>query len=410
MSKSYGELLANDAVDLVLWPREVHGILGENGAGKTTLMRVLYGLNSPDAGEVWVNGRPVAIGSPSDAIAAGIGMVTQHFSLVRPMTVAENIVLGRTPQVRVDLGRARRDVAVAAYVDGLEAADLFLLSGRGGLTDAFPGEADATLGELALATRMGKRIALLGQGIGPLTRRDLRRRAAAILPAVDLIALREDAAGPALLADLGVSPERIAITGDDAIALVDTPGESDARSIAVNIRVAQYAGVAPDAVAELSRAVRGVAEQLGAPVVPVALSTHPHEDDAAALAAGGFGGEPPRTPAQVIDRIGGARVMVTGSYHGAVFALSRGIPAVAISASPYYEGKFRGLRAMFGEGCEVVSLSGPEPAREVGIVARRLYESGPAPRAGLLAAAASQVEASRAAYARLAALAAQRAA
>ena len=304
----------------------------------------------------------------------------------------------------------RRDVAVAAYVDGLEAADLFLLSGRGGLTDAFPGEADATLGELALATRMGKRIALLGQGIGPLTRRDLRRRAAAILPAVDLIALREDAAGPALLADLGVSPERIAITGDDAIALVDTPGESDARSIAVNIRVAQYAGVAPDAVAELSRAVRGVAEQLGAPVVPVALSTHPHEDDAAALAAGGFGGEPPRTPAQVIDRIGGARVMVTGSYHGAVFALSRGIPAVAISASPYYEGKFRGLRAMFGEGCEVVSLSGPEPAREVGIVARRLYESGPAPRAGLLAAAASQVEASRAAYARLAALAAQRAA
>jgi simple sugar transport system ATP-binding protein len=119
MSKSYGELLANDAIDLELWPAEVHGILGENGAGKTTLMRVLYGLSSPDAGEIRLHGHPIAINSPSDAIAAGIGMVTQHFSLVRPMSVAENVVLGRTAGVRVDLARARRDVAQAAARFGI---------------------------------------------------------------------------------------------------------------------------------------------------------------------------------------------------------------------------------------------------------------------------------------------------
>ena len=114
MTKRYGELLANDSIDLVLWPAEIHGVLGENGAGKTTLMRVLYGLNSPDSGEVVVKGKRVAIQSPADAINAGIGMVTQHFSLVGPMTVAENIVLGRTDSFRLDLEAARAKVREAA--------------------------------------------------------------------------------------------------------------------------------------------------------------------------------------------------------------------------------------------------------------------------------------------------------
>ena len=82
-------------IDLDVARGEVHALLGENGAGKTTLMRILYGLTRPDAGAIEVGGRPVAIRSPRDAIAAGIGMVTQHFSLVRPMTVAENVALGR---------------------------------------------------------------------------------------------------------------------------------------------------------------------------------------------------------------------------------------------------------------------------------------------------------------------------
>jgi ABC-type uncharacterized transport system ATPase subunit len=112
--KSYGDLLVSDGVDLCLRRGEVHAILGENGAGKTTLVRILYGLTRPDSGEIRVAGRPVTVASPKDAIAHGIGMVTQHFALVRPMTVAENVVLSTVGLGPVDLQAARRRVLQAA--------------------------------------------------------------------------------------------------------------------------------------------------------------------------------------------------------------------------------------------------------------------------------------------------------
>jgi ABC-type uncharacterized transport system ATPase subunit len=114
ITKRFGSVVANDAVDLDLRAGEVHGVLGENGAGKTTLMRILYGLTSPDQGQVLINGRPLSIRSPRDAIAAGIGMVTQHFSLVTPMTVAENLTLGRPKGLLFDLESARNRVEEAA--------------------------------------------------------------------------------------------------------------------------------------------------------------------------------------------------------------------------------------------------------------------------------------------------------
>jgi len=108
ISKRFGNLVANDGIDFDVRRGEVHALLGENGAGKTTVMRIAYGLTHPDAGEIRVEGRPQAIRSPRDAIAAGIGMVTQHFALVRPMTVAENLALGRSRGLRLDLDEARR--------------------------------------------------------------------------------------------------------------------------------------------------------------------------------------------------------------------------------------------------------------------------------------------------------------
>jgi general nucleoside transport system ATP-binding protein len=94
ITKRYPGVIANDAIDLQVRPGEIHALLGENGAGKTTLMNVLYGLATLDEGEILLDGSPVRIAGPSDAIARGINMVHQHFMLVPVLTVAENILLG----------------------------------------------------------------------------------------------------------------------------------------------------------------------------------------------------------------------------------------------------------------------------------------------------------------------------
>jgi general nucleoside transport system ATP-binding protein len=94
ITKRYPGVLANDGIELDVMPGEIHALLGENGAGKSTLMNILYGLAAPDAGQILIDGAPVEIHSPSDAIARGVSMVHQHFMLVPVLSVAENIVLG----------------------------------------------------------------------------------------------------------------------------------------------------------------------------------------------------------------------------------------------------------------------------------------------------------------------------
>jgi general nucleoside transport system ATP-binding protein len=122
ITKKFGSVVANDRVDFDVARGEVHALLGENGAGKSTLMSVLYGLYKPDAGEILIDGRPVEITSPSAAIDLGIGMVHQHFMLVRVMTVAENIVLGQEPSRRgvLDLKAARARVRELSERYGLQ--------------------------------------------------------------------------------------------------------------------------------------------------------------------------------------------------------------------------------------------------------------------------------------------------
>ena len=113
ITKRFPGVLANDSIDLDLNEGEVHALLGENGAGKSTLMNVVYGLYHPDDGEILVKGKKTTLGSPREAIEAGIGMVHQHFMLIPVMTVAENIVLAMEPRhggVFLDYAAARRRV------------------------------------------------------------------------------------------------------------------------------------------------------------------------------------------------------------------------------------------------------------------------------------------------------------
>ncbi len=113
ITKRFGALVANDSIDLAVADGEIHAILGENGAGKSTLMNIVYGLLAPDEGTISVGGKVITINSPLDALAAGIGMVHQHFMLIPVFTVAENIVLGhektKGPGL-LDLETARQEI------------------------------------------------------------------------------------------------------------------------------------------------------------------------------------------------------------------------------------------------------------------------------------------------------------
>ncbi|MGW4800390.1 ABC transporter ATP-binding protein [Nonomuraea sp. NPDC004297] len=121
VTKRFGEVLANDGIDLAVRPGEVHAIVGENGAGKSTLMSILYGLHRPDAGQVLRAGTPVRLRSPADAIAHGLGMVHQRFRLFPGLSVAENVVIGAEPLRRglLDRDAAHRAVAELATRHGL---------------------------------------------------------------------------------------------------------------------------------------------------------------------------------------------------------------------------------------------------------------------------------------------------
>jgi simple sugar transport system ATP-binding protein len=118
IDKHFGPIHANRSVSLSLSRGTIHGLIGENGAGKSTLAHILYGSLIPDAGEIRIGGRPVAIRSPRDAMAAGIGMVHQHFMLVETMTVLENLMLGQERGLALGAGEAAARATLASFTRG----------------------------------------------------------------------------------------------------------------------------------------------------------------------------------------------------------------------------------------------------------------------------------------------------
>jgi colanic acid/amylovoran biosynthesis protein len=282
--------------------------------------------------------------------------------------------------------------ATAAYLDAIRRADLLLITGGGFMNDIFRRHAHVVLDMLALARRVGAVTALVGQGTGPMTDRGLRRHAATVLPNVDFVALREGVAGRPLIESLGVPPAKIRVTGDDAIALAyRARGGTTGDALGVNLRTAHYAEISADVIEAVGRVVRERAVRLA----PIPIAVEEDLRTAAVLTQ-----RPPagaRTMDELLSVLRGCRVVIAGSYHAAVLALSMGIPAVTVARSRYYIDKFRGLASQFGEGCRVLS-TGADFERELRASVDELWESAPLLRAALLDRAAAQIAAGEAAY------------
>ena len=122
ITKRFGEVLANDQISLAIPDRSIHAIIGENGAGKSTVMNILYGFYAADEGAILIDGEQREINGPGDAIKLGLGMVHQHFMLVEPLTVTENIILGAEPTngTSIDYRKARARVREISEQYGLK--------------------------------------------------------------------------------------------------------------------------------------------------------------------------------------------------------------------------------------------------------------------------------------------------
>jgi len=315
--------------------------------------------------------------------------------------LAEKLVTARSGE--------RAGAEVRNFLDLVRSCDLVMASGAGQITTSFSGASALLLGTLEMAQRHGIDTALMGQGIGPIDEPCFRARAAKVLPKVDLICVRETITGPSLLDALGVSRERVVVTGDDAIETVyENRREALGSCIGVNLRISWYSDIPGDFVAALRRPLQEAATELGAPMVSVPISRHPDEDDSGICERLFEGYSSVPTPDNdltlvegMIREIGRCRVMITTSYHGGVFALAQGIPVVAWLKSKYFAAKLYGLANQFGVGCEVVTLEEENWESHLKSAILGAWKSAEQLRPQLLEAARSQLSASKGAYERL---------
>jgi len=308
---------------------------------------------------------------------------------------------------------------VITFLTALAEADLVVASGGGYVTDLFEAHAALVLSLLGIAIRLGRTTAMLGQGLGPIRSPGLLARAKHILPLVDLVAVRERRVGPAILNSIGVAPERVAITGDDAIELA-YEGRSAVlgTGIGVNLRVASYSEVDVSDLEVVRAVLRNAAEKYSVPLIPLPIllddTSGFQESDAKIIGQVVAGHEISdedqnvNTPIRLLEQVRRCRIVVTGSYHAGVFALAQGIPVVGLAKSAYYVDKLLGLADQFGAGCKFVFLGDEQVREKLIIEIDNAWKSAERVRPHLLEAARVQIKLSRAAYRRIYELVASR--
>jgi simple sugar transport system ATP-binding protein len=297
INKSFGDVRANQDVNLSVARGTIHGIVGENGAGKSTLMSILYGFYQADNGEIRVNGQPVAIHSSNDAIAAGIGMVHQHFMLVETLSVVENVMLGAeggvflrsgAAKVRAELARLSRDYGLAIDVDAIvgelsvglqqrveilkalyRGADILILDEPTAVLT--PPEADALFGLLKALKEQGKTVILITHKLREIMA--VTDRVSVMRRGTMVATVETDATSPPQLAELMVG-RRVLLRVEKAerapgapvlqvenVSVIDSRGVLRVSQVALTVHAGEIvgiAGVAGNGQSELLEALAGM--------------------------------------------------------------------------------------------------------------------------------------------------------
>jgi polysaccharide pyruvyl transferase WcaK-like protein len=311
---------------------------------------------------------------------------------------------GRLRSGRLRPGRPR------TAIQAVRAADLVVASGGGYVTDTWWWHAAGVLSLLALAQRLGKPTAMFGQGIGPISQRALRLQARAVLPNLAVLGLREDRIGRPLALSLGTPPGAVSLTGDDALELISETGAPGGGALGLSMRVSDYAGVDPASAAAVGDLVMAAAATFGAPIVALPVSRYPVDSDLGAVRAllhaapsapsvPGIVLDDLTTPEALVAAAARCRVIVTGSYHAAVFGLAQGVPTICLTKSSYYDAKFAGLNALFPGACFVGSLGQPDFADWLRSAIDKAWHLPAAARAAARDTAAGQRHAGREVYA-----------
>lgn len=285
--------------------------------------------------------------------------------------------------------------------------DLYVATGGGYLCDSDKYFLLGVLNRLEAAVHAGVPAVMVGQGVGPLTDPELMARAATVLPQIDYLFIREERAARPLLDTIGVRNEKIIMTGDDAIELAyDRRFALPGTGIGISMRVASHTGMDMAHLTTIRPIIQAFAATHRAPLVAAPISYYRHESDiepistimtdydACVRSRRNF-----EDLDNFIARVGRCRIMISGTCHGAVFALSQGIPVICLAKSLEYMNKLAGLSAEFGaRGCEVVALDDPQLGEKLSKILARTWDEADELRVPLLNQARRQIELGHAAY------------
>lgn len=286
--------------------------------------------------------------------------------------------------------------------------DLYVATGGGYMCDHDKSLVLELLKRLSVARQQGVRTVLVGQGVGPMSDPVLLAKAKEVLPGVDLLCYRNERLGRPLLDALGMPPEKIMLTGDDAVEMAFNAHRSSVGTgIGVSLRVSSYTQVDPAQIIRIRESLHHAARKRNATLIAVPISSALHESDSTYIRqlVGNYpnaivGRKRLSMPRESINLAGQCRLMITGTYHGAIFALAQGVPVIGVASSVEYFNKLSELNDTFGEGCQVIRLDEESPEQLCAAIDFFWLEADRL-RSRLLEAAAHQIALQRAAYRRI---------